>query len=148
MFRFCLFIFRQRGREGEREGEKYQCVVASHTTQPQTWPTTQACALTGNRTSDLSVLRPVLYSLSHSSQGCKVLLALYCFCISDVCAHTQCLASGNSEVSPTNPEGKEKFCLLPNFKGTSHPTRRTASVLQFGEERGGFGELFFWPPAL
>ena len=28
---FNLFIFRQRGREGEREGEKYQCVVASHT---------------------------------------------------------------------------------------------------------------------
>ena len=25
---FYLFIFRQRGREGEREGEKYQCVVA------------------------------------------------------------------------------------------------------------------------
>ena len=28
--RLYLFIFRQRGREGEREGEKYQCVVASH----------------------------------------------------------------------------------------------------------------------
>ena len=29
---FCLgFIhFRQRGREGEREGQKHQCVVASH----------------------------------------------------------------------------------------------------------------------
>ena len=25
-----LFIFRERGREGEREGEKRQCVVASH----------------------------------------------------------------------------------------------------------------------
>ena len=29
-FRFYLFIFRERGREGEREGKKYQCVVASH----------------------------------------------------------------------------------------------------------------------
>ena len=28
---FYLFIFRERGREGEREGEKHQCVVASHT---------------------------------------------------------------------------------------------------------------------
>ena len=28
--RFYLFIFRERGREGEREGEKHQCVVASH----------------------------------------------------------------------------------------------------------------------
>ena len=26
-----LFIFRQRGREGEKLGEKQQCVVASHT---------------------------------------------------------------------------------------------------------------------
>ena len=29
--RFYLFIFRQRGREGEREGEKYQCEVAART---------------------------------------------------------------------------------------------------------------------
>ena len=28
--RFYLFIFRERGKEGEREGEKRQCVVASH----------------------------------------------------------------------------------------------------------------------
>ena len=26
-----LFIFLERGREGEREGEKHQCAVASHT---------------------------------------------------------------------------------------------------------------------
>ena len=30
--RFYLFIFRQRGREGEREGEKHQCVIASRAT--------------------------------------------------------------------------------------------------------------------
>ena len=29
--RFYLFIFREKGREGDREGEKHQCVVASHT---------------------------------------------------------------------------------------------------------------------
>ena len=28
--RFYLFIFRERRREGEREGKKHQCVVASH----------------------------------------------------------------------------------------------------------------------
>ena len=39
--------------EGEREGEKHQCVVASHMPPPGTWPTTQACALTGNGTNDL-----------------------------------------------------------------------------------------------
>ena len=27
---FYLFIFRERGRGGERVGEKHQCVVASH----------------------------------------------------------------------------------------------------------------------
>ena len=27
---FYLFIFRERGREGERKGEKHQCVVVSH----------------------------------------------------------------------------------------------------------------------
>ena len=30
MFLKILFIFREMGREGEREGEKHQCVVASH----------------------------------------------------------------------------------------------------------------------
>ena len=34
-----------------------------------TWPTTQACALTGNQTSDLFVHRPALNPLSHTSQG-------------------------------------------------------------------------------
>ena len=29
LFLKILFIFRERGREGEREGEKHQCVVAS-----------------------------------------------------------------------------------------------------------------------
>ena len=28
--RFYLFIFRERGSEGEKKGEKYQCVVACH----------------------------------------------------------------------------------------------------------------------
>ena len=32
-----LFIFRERGREGERDGEKHQYVVASHT-QPRHVP--------------------------------------------------------------------------------------------------------------
>ena len=69
---FYLFIFRERGRKGEREGEKHQCVVASCAPWCPalgTWPTTQACALTGNQTSDPLVLRPVLNPLRHTSQG-------------------------------------------------------------------------------
>ena len=59
-----LFIFRERGREGGREGEK------QHThPQLETWPTTQAWALTGNQTCDLSVCRPALNPLSHRGQG-------------------------------------------------------------------------------
>ena len=45
-----LFIFRERGREREQEGEKHQCVVASHMplTGDLACNPTQACALTGN----------------------------------------------------------------------------------------------------
>ena len=38
-----------------------------------TWPTTQACALTGNRTSEPLVRRPALSPLSHTSQGLTLL---------------------------------------------------------------------------
>ena len=48
-----LFIFREWGREGEREGEKRRCTRYINwllLAQPQlgTWTATQACALTGN----------------------------------------------------------------------------------------------------
>ena len=62
-----LFIyFREKGREGEREGNinvwlPCACPLLG------TWPTTQACALTGNRTGDPLVLRLALNSLSHTS---------------------------------------------------------------------------------
>ena len=48
LFVKILFIFRERGREGEREGEKHQCVVASRVAPMGTWSATQACDLTGN----------------------------------------------------------------------------------------------------
>ena len=64
--RFYLFIFRER--EGEREEEKPQCVPL--VCPPLgTWPATQACALTGNRTVDSLVHRLALNPLSHTSQG-------------------------------------------------------------------------------
>ena len=70
-FKQILFIFRERGREGEREGEKHQCVVASHTPPEGTWPATQACVLNGNRTSDPLGCRQALNPPSHTSQGHK-----------------------------------------------------------------------------
>ena len=30
LFKDFIYLFLERGREGEREREKYQCVVASH----------------------------------------------------------------------------------------------------------------------
>ena len=53
--RFYLFIFRERGREGEWGGEKHQCETGTSTGcllqlhQPGTWPATQARALTRNQ---------------------------------------------------------------------------------------------------
>ena len=86
IFKKVLFIysfFREKGREGDRQGEKQSCVrsVASHRPptghlapnwapgpQPGTWPSTQARALTGNGTSNILVPRLVLSPLSHTYQ--------------------------------------------------------------------------------
>ena len=45
------------------------CGYLSTHLQLGTWPATQACALTGNRTGDLLVTRLALNPLSHTSQG-------------------------------------------------------------------------------
>ena len=43
-----MYLYLERGREGEREGEKHQCVVASHALPTGAWPSTQTHTLTGN----------------------------------------------------------------------------------------------------
>ena len=60
-----LFIFRERGKEGEREGNIHVwlplvCPLL------EIWPATQACALTGNWTGDPLVSRPALNPLGHT----------------------------------------------------------------------------------
>ena len=72
--RFYLFIFREKEREGERGRETSMCkryIDQLPLACPQlgTWPATQACALTGNWTSDPCVHRPALKPLSHASWG-------------------------------------------------------------------------------
>ena len=71
--RFYLFIFRQKGREGEREGEKHQCVVASHVAptrdlarNPGTCPDQES-----NRRPPGS--QPALIPLSYTSQGAIII---------------------------------------------------------------------------
>ena len=66
--RFYLFIFRQRGREGERE-RNINVWLPLMCPQLGTWPTIQVYALTGNWTSDPLVHRLALNPLSHTSQG-------------------------------------------------------------------------------
>ena len=72
--RFYLFIFRERGREGEREGEEHHVWLPLECSLLGTWPTTQACALTRNRTGDPLVCKPVLNPLSPTSQSHWVLI--------------------------------------------------------------------------
>ena len=43
-----IYFFLKKGEGKEKEGEKHQCVVASHAPPTGTWPATQAYALTGN----------------------------------------------------------------------------------------------------
>ena len=63
-FKLYLFIFGERDRQGNIN-------VWLPLTRPllETWPIPQACALTGNRTSDLLVHRLALSPLSCTSQG-------------------------------------------------------------------------------
>ena len=63
-----FYLFSERGERKEKKGEKHQ-LVASQTPPARDWPATQACALTGNRTSDPLVCRLALKPLSHTSQG-------------------------------------------------------------------------------
>ena len=68
---FILFLDREEGKEKERERNvnvwlPLVCPLLG------AWPATQACALTGNQTGYTLVLRPVLHSLSHTSQGWRL----------------------------------------------------------------------------
>ena len=77
--RFCSLIFKEGGKDRGREGEKQWCEkhrsVASCTLPTRDLSSaTRACALTGNQTSNLSVCRPALNPLSHTSQGSSFIL--------------------------------------------------------------------------
>ena len=68
-FKDFIYLFLERGREGEREGEKHQCVVASHV------PPTGDLARNPGMCPDWELnwrplgFRPVLNPLSYTSQG-------------------------------------------------------------------------------
>ena len=62
--------FAKRG-EGKKKGRERNINVWLPLTRPQlgTWPATQACALTGNRTSNPLVPKSMLNLLIYTSQG-------------------------------------------------------------------------------
>ena len=47
LFKDFIYLFLERGREGERKEETHPCVVVSYVPPLGTWPATQACAPTG-----------------------------------------------------------------------------------------------------
>ena len=63
-----IYFYRQEGREKERERKISVWLPLPHPLLG-TWSATQACVLTGNRSNNPSVHRPVLNPLSHTSQG-------------------------------------------------------------------------------
>ena len=67
-FKYIYFLERGERREKERE-RKINVWLPLVCPQLGTWPTTQACALTGKGTGDPLVPRPELNPLSHTSQG-------------------------------------------------------------------------------
>ena len=64
-FKDFVYLFLNRREEKER-GKNINVWLTLARPLLGTWPATQARALTRNRTSDLSVLRPVLRPLSHT----------------------------------------------------------------------------------
>ena len=65
-----IYLFLESGEGREKERERNISVWLLLTCFPLgSWPTTQECALTGNRTDDPLVCRPAPNPLSHTSQG-------------------------------------------------------------------------------
>ena len=65
---YFIYLLERKGRKEERERNITVWLPLVHTLLG-TWPATQACALTRNRTGDPLVHRPALNTLSHTSQG-------------------------------------------------------------------------------
>ena len=73
-----LFLDREEGRKKERE-RNINVWLPRRCPLLGTWPTTQACALTRNRTGDPLVHRLALNPLSHTSQGPTCLFFFFFF---------------------------------------------------------------------
>ena len=72
--RFYLFMFRERGREGDREGEKHQCVVASHVAPTGDLVCNPGMCPDWESNQQPFGLQPALNPLSYTSQGSGLFL--------------------------------------------------------------------------
>ena len=66
---FYLLLEREEGREKEKERNINVWLPLMCFFYLETWPTTQACVLTGIQTGHPLVRRPALNPLSHTNQG-------------------------------------------------------------------------------
>ena len=73
---FHLFIFRERGLEREREGQKHQCVVASHAAPTGDMACNPGMCPDWESNRRPFGLQPVLNLLSYTSQGRKLILLI------------------------------------------------------------------------
>ena len=74
-FKDFIYLFSERGKGREKEKERNINVWENRSVVPcmpqkGAWPATQVCAPTGNWATNLSVCRPALNPLSHTSQHC------------------------------------------------------------------------------
>ena len=67
-FKDFIYLFLEKRREGDNEGVKHQCIVASHALPTGDLAHNPDCALTWNRTGN-SGSQSGTQLLSHTSQG-------------------------------------------------------------------------------
>ena len=68
LLQYFIYFFRE-GKGGRKRERNINVWLLLSRPLLGTWPVTQACALTGNRTSDPLICRLALNPLSHTSQG-------------------------------------------------------------------------------
>ena len=71
-FKDFIYLFLERGERREKKRERNISVwLPIESSQLGTFPSTQACAVTGNQTGNPLVCKLALNPLSHTSQGQK-----------------------------------------------------------------------------
>ena len=72
MYIYIIYLYLQSGEGKEKQGRETSiCGCLSDAPPPRTLPTTQAYALSGNRTDNPLVRRLALSPLSHTSLSCN-----------------------------------------------------------------------------